>query len=297
MSGAALRHVHLLAAAEEVGGLDPDQHRQLPPLDHLPCLARVVDQPEPALAAAAGLRVDVALQPPKGLDLLADSGRLVAGMGLDGLDLADRLVLDRLRDDQTLARHPVPLQPDVVGLLVGDGVVDRPAGEGRPAVRVVGPEGEARAQEVAGDVEAPVGAVHVRVVTEGLGDAVGVEGLAGEDRAAGAQIGGDMQMHVGEAEDVALAVGPAERRARSVQAGLGERRAAADPNQPEEVAGPSLADREAPTRLPCAGAAGSAATKPNRSPPRRDHPPGGRRAGRRLAGHRPSGPTPSRAPP
>ena len=210
-------------------------------------------------------------------------------MGLDGLDLADRLVLDRLRDDQTLARHPVPLQPDVVGLLVGDRVVDRPAGEGRPSVRVVSSEGQARAQEVAGDVEAPVGAVHVRVVTEGLGDAVGVEGLAGEDRAAGAQIGGDMQMHVGEADDVALAVGPAERRARGVQAGLGERRAAADPNQPEEaIMAPRTRTEKHEAAVGGGAELGAVGDRPERDRPPRHvgHPPGGRRARGVRAGHR-----------
>src|SRR4029079_10278719 len=91
---AALRDVHLLAAAEQVGGLDPDQHRELAALDHVPRLARVVDEPEPTPALAAGLRVDVVLQTTQLLHLLANRGGLIAGMRLHRFDLADRLVLN-----------------------------------------------------------------------------------------------------------------------------------------------------------------------------------------------------------
>ena len=67
----ALRHPEPLAAAEQVGGLDADQHRELAALDHPARLPRVVDEPEPAAASAAGLGVDVVLQAAERLDLKA----------------------------------------------------------------------------------------------------------------------------------------------------------------------------------------------------------------------------------
>jgi hypothetical protein len=74
----ALRDTHLLAAAEQGRGLDSDDHRQPALLDREARLPRVVDEPEPALALAARLSVDVALQPAERLDLLAHGLGLVA---------------------------------------------------------------------------------------------------------------------------------------------------------------------------------------------------------------------------
>src|SRR6185437_14170761 len=58
----ALRLRALQAAAEQVGGLDPDEHRELAARDHPACLRGVVDEPEPALPDAAALGIHVALQ-------------------------------------------------------------------------------------------------------------------------------------------------------------------------------------------------------------------------------------------
>src|SRR5215207_733722 len=237
----ALGLAQLLAAAKEVRGFDPNQHREPAPLDRLPRLPRVVDQAEPALALAAGLRVDVALQATERLDLLPHRLGLVTRMDLAGLDLADRLVLDRLGDDEALAGHPGTLQPDVIGLLVGDRVVDRPARKGGPAVGVVRAEGKARAEQVAGDVVTPVRSVDASVVTERLADAVRIERLAVDHRSPGALIGGDVQMHVGEADDVAVAVGPAEGRTARAHVGLGERSTALLRNQGETGSQPGRA--------------------------------------------------------
>ena len=206
----ALRLVLDLAAAEEVRRLDPDHHRELAALDHVPRLARVLDDPQPAAPRPAALRVDVALEPPQPLDLRRDHLRLVTGVRLSRLDLAYRLVLDRLGNDQPLPRLPHPLQPPVIDLLVRVRAVDRPAGEGRPAVGVVGTERQPVAQQVAGDVLAAVGAVEIRVVPERLGDPEAVEAAAVDDGAAGAHLGGDVEMEVGEAAHGAVAVGALE---------------------------------------------------------------------------------------
>ena len=50
----------------------------LPSFDHLAGLCRALDDPVPALAGAAALRVDVALQLPHALGLAADGLHLVA---------------------------------------------------------------------------------------------------------------------------------------------------------------------------------------------------------------------------
>ena len=206
----ALRLVLDLAAAEEIRRLDPDHHRELAALDHVPRLARVLDDPQPAAPRPAALRVDVALEPPQPLDLRRDHLRLVTGVRLSRLDLAYRLVLDRLGNDQPLPRLPHPLQPPVIDLLVRVRVVHRPAGEGRPAVCVMGAERQPVAQQVAGDVLAAVGAVEVRVVPERLGDPEAVEAAAVDDRAAGAHLGRDVEMEIGEAAHGAVGVGALE---------------------------------------------------------------------------------------
>jgi hypothetical protein len=59
----ALRLPVLQAAAEEVGGLDADDHGQLAARDRATSLRRAVHQPEPALAGTAALGIYVVLQP------------------------------------------------------------------------------------------------------------------------------------------------------------------------------------------------------------------------------------------
>jgi hypothetical protein len=124
----------------------PITNRELAARDCAARLPRAVDEAEPAAPGPAALRVDERLQPAQRRDLLPNRGRLAARVRPHRLDAADRLVLDRLRDDQPLAGQPCALQPDVVRLLVGHGVVRRPAGERGPAVGVVGPEGQTVAQ-------------------------------------------------------------------------------------------------------------------------------------------------------
>ena len=205
-STSLLVHRRSLAAAEHARGLDADHDRQIPLLDRATRLARTADDPEPALAAAAALRVDVALERSQTPDLQRDRTHLVARVRSDGLDSAERLVLDRLRDDQPLTRQPHPLQPPVVDLLMCVGVVDRPAVEGRPAVEVVGAERQPRPQQVAGDVVAAVGAVVALVVAERPRDAEAVEGPAADHATAGPHVRRHVQVEIGEAEHRAVGV-------------------------------------------------------------------------------------------
>ena len=74
----ALRLAHVLAAAEQVGRLDAKEDGELPALDRAPRLARVPDEPEPALARPAGLSVDVVLELANPLRLELDRLGLVA---------------------------------------------------------------------------------------------------------------------------------------------------------------------------------------------------------------------------
>jgi hypothetical protein len=101
-------------------------------------------------------------------------------------------------------------------------------------VGVVSAEREAGAQQVPGDVLAPVGAVDGGVVAEGLGDPVGIEGLAVDHPPARALVGGDVQVHVGEADDVALVIGPPEGPAGRAHVRLRELTAASDANRDEQ---------------------------------------------------------------
>ena len=86
---------------------------------------------------------------------------------------------------------------------------------------VVRAEGQARAQQVAGDVGAAVGAVLGGVVAQRRLDPARVEGLAVEHAAAGALVGGDVQVGVDPAAHGAGSVGAAERRAGGADLGLG----------------------------------------------------------------------------
>ena len=221
----ALRLAVAHAAAERAGGLDADQHRELAALDDPPRLARVVDKPQPAAAAPTGLGVDVVLQRAQLGDLELDRSRSRRRMRLGRLDLAQWLVLDRLGDDEPPARRRRPAGATVIDLLVGDRVVGRPTLEGRPAVGVVRAGRAARAQQVAGDVQAAVRPMHLGVLPERLGDPEAVEALARDHAAAAAQVGRHVQVRVGEPEDAAVALA-AKRLADRVERGLWEALAA-----------------------------------------------------------------------
>ena len=104
--------------------LDAEDHRELALVDHSPRLERVGDDPEPALARAAGLGVDVVLQladPPR---LEAHGVHLVAAVALERVELAQPLVVDEQVHETAQPAPPRPLQPLVVELsCVSDVVV------------------------------------------------------------------------------------------------------------------------------------------------------------------------------
>ena len=140
LRGGALRHVVELhqPAAERLRDLHAQDHRQLAVVDHVARLERVGDDPEPALARAAVLGVDVALHLPDPLRLQADALHLIAAcFWLERVELAENPVLDQQVDEDPQAAALGSLEPAVVGLLVGEGLVMRPVLEGRPPDRVV----------------------------------------------------------------------------------------------------------------------------------------------------------------
>ena len=124
-------------AAERHAGLDAHDHRHLPGVDHLPGLERVRDDPVEALARPAELGVDVVLHLVHVAGLEPDRVHVVARVPLERVELAELVVLDEQVHEDPLAAAPRPLQPPVVGALVGQRVGRRPVLERRPADRVV----------------------------------------------------------------------------------------------------------------------------------------------------------------
>src|SRR5262249_47556493 len=110
-----------------------------------------------------------------------------------------------------------------------------------PATGVMGPEGKSGPEQVAGDVLASVRAMDVGVVPQRLLDAVAIERLAVDHPATCTLVGGDVQVHVREADDVTLLVGATEGLAARVGPGLRKRRAAAGAAGDEEARGAAAA--------------------------------------------------------
>src|SRR5690606_9648761 len=104
----AQRLVVAQPAVEELRRLDTDHDGELAPVDHPPRLERVLDEPEPALAGAALLRVDVALELVEVRDLPANRLHLVAVVAgaLERIDLAEPLVVGVERNEDPQAAHP-----------------------------------------------------------------------------------------------------------------------------------------------------------------------------------------------
>ena len=90
-------------AVEEVRDLDAGDDRELAGVDDAPRLERVGHDPEPALARAALLRVDVALQRAQVLGLQAHAVHLVAGVAPVRIQRAQRVVLDEEVHEDPLA--------------------------------------------------------------------------------------------------------------------------------------------------------------------------------------------------
>jgi hypothetical protein len=110
------RPARLERAPEGVGGFHAQHHRQLARTDYLASLRRREHDPVPALARAAGRRVDLGLQVLGGLDLLVDRlpVRRARAARLEVRHLAQELRADRKHHHQAQSVPPGALQ--VVGI-------------------------------------------------------------------------------------------------------------------------------------------------------------------------------------
>ena len=97
----------------------------------------LVHDPVEALARPAELGVDVVLHLVHVVRLQPDRVHVVARVPLDRVEHAELVVLDQQVHEDPLAAAPRPLEPLVVGALVGQRVGRRPVLERRPADRVV----------------------------------------------------------------------------------------------------------------------------------------------------------------
>ena len=158
-------------APERDAGLDAHHHRHLPGVDDLPGLERRPHDPVEALAGAAELGVDVVLELVHVGRLQPDGVHVVARVPLDRVELAELVVLDQEVDEEPLPAAPGPLEPPVVGALVGQRVRSRPVLERRPADRVVR---RLAGQEGLEDRAVALGHLVVRAVDQGVRRAVGV---------------------------------------------------------------------------------------------------------------------------
>jgi hypothetical protein len=199
----ALGHVVVLAAVEDLGRLDAHDHRELAGVDHLAGLEGCLDDAIPALAWAALLRVDVVLQRQHVLRLETHRVHLVAGVPLDGVDVAQGRVVDEQIGEEPQPAPPRALEVLVVGLLVDVGVVGGPARERGPAVDVVSRRGVAVREEVLHHRRAAVGAV-VGAVHERVRDAVGMPRAPAMDRAAQELEGHAVQVSLDQALRLAV---------------------------------------------------------------------------------------------
>ena len=219
------RHAVVLAAAEDLRGLHAEDERDLAAVDDRARLRRARREPQEALARTAELRVDVVDEPVEVLRLLAGAGHLVAGVLLEGVELAQRAVLDEVGHHDPHAAAPGPLEPLPVAALVGQRLRARPAGERGPAVGAVGADRAARGEEV---LERGAGAVRLVVgaVPQGHRDAVGAPRPPAVEAAAEEVEGADVDVVVEEAAHRRARARARERRAGRVDLDLGERRAA-----------------------------------------------------------------------
>ena len=171
----------------------------------------VRDDPVPAAAGAAVLRVDVVLEQVHVLGLQPDRVHVVAGVALERVELAELVVLDEQVDQDPLAGPPGALHPLVVGALVGQRVRRRPVLERRPADRVVGglagEEGLHRRALAAGDLV-------VGAVAQGHGHAVRRPGAAAVHVAAEELEGHPVGVRVDEAAHLLDLGGAGERSCR-----------------------------------------------------------------------------------
>ena len=101
--------------------------------------------------------------------LQAHRGHLIAAIALERCDIAKPLIRREVIDDEPQSGHPRTLQPNVVGLLVRQGVVHRPLAERGPAIAGMRTRGLAFALKVADEVGRSVDTVVLGYATEATG--------------------------------------------------------------------------------------------------------------------------------
>ncbi len=207
------------------------------------CLERVVDDPVPALAGAAGLRVDVVLELACAACLETDAVHLVAVVLLQRVDVAEDLVVDEQVHHQPQARAVGPFDPLVVGLLVRVRPVVGPAPERGPADGVVGPDRDPVLEEVLGHRDPSVRLV-VGAVDECVRSAEAVPRLAAVDSAAHELVGHVVEVSLDEAGDLGVGRRTTARRAAHVRLDLGVGGAAVALLEREEPAVAAVAPDE-----------------------------------------------------
>ena len=210
-------HVDHDVAVQGLGGLDPQDHRQLAGLDHPARLARALHDPEPALAGPAPLGVDVVLQLVHVGDLPAHRVHLVAVLvvATARVGVAQRLVVGVEGHVHPQPAHPRPLQPAVVHLLEGQRVVLGPVLERRPPDRVVRRHRVAVVEVVLHRRGRPLRALEVLAVGQRELDAEAVPGAPAVEVAAQGLEEHQVLVGLHEAHDVAV-LGALERLAGGV---------------------------------------------------------------------------------
>src|SRR4029079_10036742 len=89
-------------------------------VNHPAGLERIGDDPEPALAGAARLRVAVVLETVEALDLDVDGRHVVARQVANCHLLAKLLIVDEIGHEDPEARPPSALDARVIVALLGD---------------------------------------------------------------------------------------------------------------------------------------------------------------------------------
>ena len=218
-------------ASEELGHLDLQDDRHLALVDDAPGLEGVGDDLEEALARAAGLGVDVALELADVLEAPAHGVHLVA-VGLPvRLQLAQHPVLVDAHDHDPQAAQPGPLDPAPVGALVGE-VVGAPGGHLGIAARVVRRLGCAVVEEVLRGRRGALRALDGRAVGQREGNAVLMPRAAAVEVAAQVLERHPVHVALDDAADPPVRHGAGPGRTGGVQLRLGIDRATGGRDEP-----------------------------------------------------------------
>ncbi len=227
----------------------PSITAELALVDHLAGLERTGHYPEPALARAARLRVDVVLEREQVAALNLDRGHVVARVVLRRHERAQRLVVDEIGHHQPKTRLPRALDARVVVALLGQRGRARPVHERRPSVHVARARLPAPVDEVLNPPVAPLL----------VGRAAGGQRVRSTERArrltampvtAKELERGQVRVAFDRAKDARLGTGAGERGASRVDLRLGVGGASAGEHKPDWQPGPGrdVGDRETSSR-------------------------------------------------